>query len=190
MVDLAACALLQVKNFGRRGRTKWTHLVDEDTTNFESPWCDTLLYSFVTTSSCQAGARTRFARAAWSVACCAQWRPLQALLLPSAIACTPGMLHAVGPPSSLHVLGRLHWVLTLPVCCCFVLLQGTERCATYEGEPSRPAFCSARYVQCNAQTELLPFRWGYAFCLAGPSWASALPSRGHHGIHPAAALAI
>ena len=29
---------LQVKNFGRSGRTKYTHLVDQDTTHFESPW--------------------------------------------------------------------------------------------------------------------------------------------------------
>ena len=30
--------VMQVKNFGRSGRTKYTHLVDQDTTNFESPW--------------------------------------------------------------------------------------------------------------------------------------------------------
>ena len=30
--------LLQVKNFGRSGRTKYTHLVDQDTTQFDSPW--------------------------------------------------------------------------------------------------------------------------------------------------------
>ncbi|OON16593.1 Micro-fibrillar-associated protein 1, partial [Opisthorchis viverrini] len=28
----------EVKNFGRAGRTKYTHLVDQDTTAFESPW--------------------------------------------------------------------------------------------------------------------------------------------------------
>ena len=28
----------QVKNFGRSGRTKYTHLVDQDTTEFDSPW--------------------------------------------------------------------------------------------------------------------------------------------------------
>lgn len=28
----------QVKNFGRSGRTKYTHLVDQDTTQFDSPW--------------------------------------------------------------------------------------------------------------------------------------------------------
>ncbi|XP_048520517.1 microfibrillar-associated protein 1 [Dendroctonus ponderosae] len=30
--------VMQVKNFGRSGRTKYTHLVDQDTTQFESPW--------------------------------------------------------------------------------------------------------------------------------------------------------
>ena len=29
--------ILQVKNFGRRGRTKYTHLVDQDTTRFDNP---------------------------------------------------------------------------------------------------------------------------------------------------------
>jgi microfibrillar-associated protein 1 len=27
-----------VKNFGRSGRTKYTHLVDQDTTQFDAPW--------------------------------------------------------------------------------------------------------------------------------------------------------
>uniref|UniRef100_F6ZCG0 Microfibrillar-associated protein 1 n=1 Tax=Monodelphis domestica TaxID=13616 RepID=F6ZCG0_MONDO len=30
--------VLQVKNFGRSGRTKYTHLVDQDTTSFDSAW--------------------------------------------------------------------------------------------------------------------------------------------------------
>lgn len=29
---------MQVKKFGRSGRTKYTHLVDQDTTQFDSPW--------------------------------------------------------------------------------------------------------------------------------------------------------
>ena len=29
---------MQVKNFGRSGRTKYTHLVDQDTTTFDSAW--------------------------------------------------------------------------------------------------------------------------------------------------------
>ena len=33
------CVLFaQVKNFGRSGRTKYTHLLDQDTTHFDSPW--------------------------------------------------------------------------------------------------------------------------------------------------------
>ena len=30
--------VMQVKNFGRSGRTKYTHLVDQDTTNFDAAW--------------------------------------------------------------------------------------------------------------------------------------------------------
>lgn len=33
--------VMQVKDFGRAGRTKYTHLVDQDTTEFESPWVQT-----------------------------------------------------------------------------------------------------------------------------------------------------
>ncbi len=30
--------IMQVKNFGRSGRTKYTHLKDQDTTDFDSAW--------------------------------------------------------------------------------------------------------------------------------------------------------
>lgn len=33
-------SVMQVKNFGRAGRTKYTHLVDQDTTAFDSAWSD------------------------------------------------------------------------------------------------------------------------------------------------------
>lgn len=42
--------VMQVKNFGRSGRTKYTHLVDQDTTQFESAWAqgDALSLKFQT----------------------------------------------------------------------------------------------------------------------------------------------
>lgn len=38
LYDYLIYIFFQVKNFGRSGRTKYTHLVDQDTTSFDSPW--------------------------------------------------------------------------------------------------------------------------------------------------------
>ena len=54
--------VMQVKNFGRSGRTKYTHLLDQDTTKEDSPWAaDTnMALKFTTTKS--GGMRQQFER--------------------------------------------------------------------------------------------------------------------------------
>jgi microfibrillar-associated protein 1 len=52
--------VMQVKNFGRSGRTKYTHLVDQDTTNFESPWVAETTQNLKFYASQAAGVRQTF----------------------------------------------------------------------------------------------------------------------------------
>lgn len=52
--------VMQVKNFGRSGRTKYTHLVDQDTTNFESAWVSETTQNLKFHTSQAAGVRQVF----------------------------------------------------------------------------------------------------------------------------------
>jgi len=54
--------VMQVKNFGRSGRTKYTHLVDQDTTNFDSPWQAESTQNLKFHATQAAGVRHVFAR--------------------------------------------------------------------------------------------------------------------------------
>lgn len=56
--------VMQVKNFGRSGRTKYTHLVDQDTTNFESAWTSETAQNLKFHTSQAAGVRQVFERPA------------------------------------------------------------------------------------------------------------------------------
>ncbi|XP_030848959.1 microfibrillar-associated protein 1-like isoform X2 [Strongylocentrotus purpuratus] len=52
--------VMQVKNFGRSGRTKYTHLVDQDTTTMESPWANETALSRKFQSSGAGGLKQSF----------------------------------------------------------------------------------------------------------------------------------
>jgi len=52
----------QVKNFGRSGRTKYTHLVDQDTTQFDAPWADNSALNIKFHSQMSAGMKQSFER--------------------------------------------------------------------------------------------------------------------------------
>lgn len=52
--------VMQVKNFGRSGRTKYTHLVDQDTTNFESAWVSETAQNLKFHTTQAAGIRQQF----------------------------------------------------------------------------------------------------------------------------------
>ena len=59
---LQVCRVLQVKNFGRSGRTKYTHLVDQDTTQFDAAWADNSALNIKFHSQISAGMRQSFDR--------------------------------------------------------------------------------------------------------------------------------
>ncbi|XP_065223109.1 microfibrillar-associated protein 1 [Planococcus citri] len=54
--------VMQVKNFGRSGRTKYTHLVDQDTTQFDSPWISETSQNLKFHNNQAAGVKQVFAR--------------------------------------------------------------------------------------------------------------------------------
>lgn len=54
--------VMQVKNFGRSGRTKYTHLVDQDTTQFDAPWADNSALNIKFHSAVSAGMKQSFER--------------------------------------------------------------------------------------------------------------------------------
>ncbi|KAK7098664.1 microfibrillar-associated protein 1-like [Littorina saxatilis] len=54
--------VMQVKNFGRSGRTKYTHLLDQDTTQFDSPWIADSMQNLKFHTSKSGGTKQVFAR--------------------------------------------------------------------------------------------------------------------------------
>lgn len=54
--------VMQVKNFGRSGRTKYTHLVDQDTTQFDSPWVQETAQNLKFHSNQSGGMKQQFDR--------------------------------------------------------------------------------------------------------------------------------
>lgn len=52
--------VMQVKNFGRSGRTKYTHLVDQDTTQLDSPWAADTAQNLKFYNNQAAGMRQQF----------------------------------------------------------------------------------------------------------------------------------
>lgn len=58
--------VMQVKNFGRCGRTKYTHLVDQDTTKFDSPWMSETATNVKFVQERAAGMKQNFDRPSYS----------------------------------------------------------------------------------------------------------------------------
>lgn len=58
--------VMQVKNFGRCGRTKYTHLIDQDTTKFDSPWMSETTNNVKFTQERAAGMKQVFDRPSYS----------------------------------------------------------------------------------------------------------------------------